>query len=76
MNVLYVKRMLYYRTCAFSCLELYASHNWCVIIQNTHGSLLSRCQFVRTFGHNIQTIGHILVFYIPNDSSTTGDVIF
>ena len=74
MNILQVKRMLYYRRGAFSGLDLYADHDWCVIIQNTHGSLLSRRHFVLTFGHNPQTIGGILAFYIPNDLATTGDV--
>ena len=74
MNVLRVKRMLYYRRGVFSGLELYASHDWGVIIQNTHSSCLSRRHFVRTFSHNLQTIGRILVFYIPNDLATIGDV--
>ena len=39
MNVLHVKQMLYYRRGAFSGLEMYASHDWGVIIQNTHGGL-------------------------------------
>ena len=76
MNVLRVKRMLYYRRGAFSGLELYASHDWGVIIQNMHGSLLSRRHFVCTFGHNLQIIGRILAFYIPNDLATRGDVAF
>ena len=74
MNVLGVKRMLHYRRDAFFGSELYPSHDWGVIIQNTHGSLLSRRHFVRTIGHNLQTMGRILAFYIPNDLATIGDV--
>ena len=74
MNVLRVKRMIYYRRGAFSVLELYASHDWGVIILNTHGSLLSRRHFVRSFGFNLQNIGCIPAFYIPNDLATIGDV--
>ena len=76
MNVLHVKQMFYYRRGAISGLDLYVSHDWCVIIQKTHGSCLSKRHFVRTFGHKLQTIRCTLAFYIPNDSSTTGDVIF
>ena len=76
MNVLRVKRMLYYQRGAFSGLELYANHDWGVIIQNMHGSHLSRRHFVYTFGHNLQIIGRILAFYIPNDLATKGDVAF
>ena len=74
MNVLHVKQMVYYRRGAFSGLELYAGHNQCAIIQNTHRSCLPRIHFVRTFGHNLQAIGHILAFYIPNDLATIGDI--
>ena len=73
MNVLRVKRMLYYRGDAFSGLDLYASHDWGVIIQNTYGSPPSRRHFVHTLGHNLQTIVRILTFYIPNDLATIGD---
>ena len=76
MNVLRVKRMLYYQRGAFSGLELYASHDCGVIIQNTHGSLLWRHHFVHTWGLNLQTIGRILAFYIVNDLATTGYVAF
>ena len=78
MNVLRVKRMLYYQRGAFSGLELYASHDWGVIIQNMHGSLLSRCHFVHTFGHNLPSIGriHVQAFYIPKDLATRGDIAF
>ena len=75
MSVPYVRRMLYYRRGAFSGLDLYASHDWWVI-QNVHHSRFLRCHFVHTFGHNLQTVGHILAFYIPNDLSTIGDVAF
>ena len=75
MNALYVKEMFYYRTGAFSRLELSASHNWGVIFQNMHGSFLLRCHFVHTFGHNLPTIGCTLVLYMPNDLSTIGDVV-
>ena len=76
MNVLHVKRMLYYRRGAFFGLELYVRHDWCVIIQNTHNSHLLSRHFVRAFDHNLQTIGHILAFYvyIPNDFAIIGDV--
>ena len=74
MNVLYVKQMLYYRRGVFSELELYVSHDWHVIIKNTHGSPLSRHHFVRTSADNLHTIGCILAFYIPNDLATIGDV--
>ena len=67
MNVLHVKRMIYYRRGVFCWLELYASLDWCVIIQNTHGSLLSTRHFVRIFGH-------ILALYIQNDLATIGNV--
>ena len=73
MNVLRVNRILYYRRGAFSGLELYTSHDW-IDIQNTHDSLLSKCHFVRTLGHNLQIIRLILAFYIPNDLATIGDV--
>ena len=76
MNVLHVKRMLYYQRGAFSRLELYASHDWGVVIQNMHGSLLSRHHFVHTFGHDLRTIGRILAFYIPNDLASRGDIAF
>ena len=76
MNILCVKRMLYYRTGAFSGLELYVSHDWSVIIQNTHGSLLLRHYFVRTLGHNLQTIRRMLVFYTSNNLATKGDIAF
>ena len=75
-KVLRVKGMLYYQRGPSSVLELYASHEWGVIFQNTHGSLLSRRRFVRTFAHNLQTIGHLLAFYIPNDLDTIGDNAF
>ena len=47
-----------HRRGVFSELKLYASHDWGVIIQNTQGtfSLLLRCHFLHTFGHNFQTI--------------------
>ena len=70
MNFLHVKQMLYYLSGAFSGLELYESHNWCVTIQNSHCGHLSKRHFVHPFGHNLQTIGRTLVFYIPNDLST------
>ena len=76
MKVLCVKRMLYYRKGAFSWLELYAIHDWRVMIQNTHVSLLLRHHFVHTLDHNLQTIGRILAFYIPNDLATRGDIAF
>ena len=76
MNVLRVKQMLSYRRAVFSGLELYVSHDWGVIIQNMHGSLLLRRHFVCTFGHNLQIIGHILAFYIPNDLATRRDIAF
>ena len=47
MTVLHVKQMLYYRTGAFSGLDLYISYDWGVIVLNTHGSLRSRRHFVR-----------------------------
>ena len=71
MNALYVKQMLYYRTGAFSRLELYASHNWGVIFQNMHGS----SPFCVYFGRNLPTIARILVLYMPNDLATIGDVV-
>ena len=74
MNILHVKQMLYYRRVAFSGLELYVSRNWCVIIQNMYHSRLSRCHFMHTFGHNLQIIGRILAFYVPNNLSTIGDI--
>ena len=74
MYVLHVKRMLCYQRGAFFGLELYARYDWSVSIQNTHGSHLSRCHFVRSFVHNLQTLGHILAFYIPNNLSAIGDV--
>ena len=69
-------KCLYYRRGAFSRLELYASHDWCVIIQNMHGSCPLRCHFVHTFGNNLHTpcIGRMLVFYTPNDLATIGDI--
>ena len=76
MNVLRVKRVLYYQRNAFSALEVYMSHNWDVIIQNMHSSLLSRWHFVCTFGHNLQIIGRILAFYITNDLATIGYIAF
>ena len=74
MNVLRFKQMLYYRRGAFSVLELYASHDWGVTIQNTHGSLLSRRHFVHSFGHKLQTIGHKIAFCVPNNLATIGEV--
>ena len=74
MNVLLVKWMLYYQRGALSGLELYVNHDWGVIIQDMHGGLLSRRHFVRTIGHNLQIIRHILAFYIPNDLATIGDI--
>ena len=76
MNVLHVNLMLCYRRGAFSELELYVSHDWCVIIQNTHRSHLVRRHFVCTFGNNLQTIGCIPVFYVPNDLATIKNVAF
>ena len=74
MNILHVKWILYYRKSAFSGSELHASHDWCVIILNMHHGRLPRGHFMRTFGHNLQTIGHIVVFYIPNDLDTIGGI--
>ena len=74
MNILHVKRMLYYQRRAFSGLELYVSHDWRVMIQNKHHRHLLKHHFVRTFGHNLPTIGCILVLYIPNDLATIGNV--
>ena len=59
MNILCVKRMLYYRRGAFSGIEPYASHDWDVIIQNMHGSFLLRHHFVCTLGLTLQIIGCI-----------------
>ena len=70
MNVVYIKRMLYYGRGSFPRLELYVSRDFCVIIQNVIGSHLLRCLFVHTFSHNLQAIGLILAFYIPNDYGT------
>ena len=64
MNVLHDKRVLYYQRVAFSRLELYASHDWRVMLQNKHHGHLLRRHFVHTFGHNLQTIGCVLVFVI------------
>ena len=74
MNVLHVKRMLYYTRGALFGLQLYASHDWGVIIQNTRGSLLLRLHLLHTFGYKLQTIGRILAFYLPNEWATIGDV--
>ena len=76
MNVLHVKQMLYYQRGAFFGLELYATHDWRVMIQNEHHNNLLRHHYVRTFGHNLQTIESILAFYIPNDLATIGDFAF
>ena len=76
MNVLHVKRMLYYLESVFSGLELYVNHDWCVIIQNMHRGHLPRRHYIRTFGHNLQTIGCILAFYIQNDLATIGNIAF
>ena len=75
MNVSHVKRMLYYQRGFFSGLELYASHDWRVMIQNKHYSHIVRRHFVSTFGHIIQIVGHILAFYIPNDLAAIGDTV-
>ena len=45
MNVLHVKRILYYWRGAFSWLELHASHKRWVIMQNMHHSCFPRCHF-------------------------------
>ena len=78
MNVLHVKWMLYNWKGVFSWLELHVSHERWVITQNMHHSPFSGGHLVPTFTHTckLQIIGCILVFYIPNDSSTTGDIIF
>ena len=43
--------------------------------QNKHHSHLPERHFVHTFGHNMQSIGCTLVYYIPNDLPTIGDVL-
>ena len=55
-------------------LELFVSHDWEVMTQNTHHSHLLRRHFVSTFGHKLQTIGRILAFYV-NDMATIADVV-
>ena len=72
MNILHVKRMLFNGRGSLSGLDLYANHDWCFIVQNRHNSHLLRHHFVRTFGNNLQTIGRILAFYIPNYLVTIG----
>ena len=75
MNVLRVKRMLYFQRGVLFGLEMYASHDLGVIIKNTQGGLLWKRHFVRTFGHNLQTLGHLLAFYIPNNLTFIGDIV-
>ena len=72
MNILHVKWLPFNWRGSLSELDLYVNHDWCVIVQNRHNSHLSRHHFVRTFGHNLQSIGHILAFYIPNYLVTIG----
>ena len=60
MNVLHVKRMLYYQRGAFSGLELYVSHEWQVIIQSMHESHLLRHHILRTFGHKTTPSGNLV----------------
>ena len=69
MNILRFKWMLSYRSGVFSGLELYASHD-------KHHSHRLRHHFVCNFGHNLQAIGCILAFYIPNGLATIGDIAF
>ena len=60
----------------FSWLKLNASHKRWAITQNMHHSRNPRRHFGAYFTHNLQTIGRIPAFYIPNESSTTGDILF
>ena len=71
-SVLHIKQLLHYSGRSFSTAELHASSNWWVTSQNTHHRLLS----CTTFTCNLQGIGDILAFYIPNDFSITTDVPF
>ena len=76
MNVLHLKRMLYYQRGAFSGLGLHVYS----VCETRPGELLCKtcivvafrdAIFVCAFGHNLQTIG-----CVPNYLSTIVDIVF